>query len=533
MSKRNTYRKYTQESLLKAFNAVKNERISARKSSKIFQVPLTTLRDRLDDRITFERISSGPVSFLGKHVEQELVEHIHHLAKIGYGYTRLQIIELASQYAHSCKKLPKHKSLSQQWFNGFIKRWPDLKNIKPSSLDALRAKATNPEKIKEYFKELDSIMTKYNLKDRPDLIYNIDEKGISTEHKPPYVVCSRELKAQTITSPRSANTTMICMGNALGNYVPPFFVFPGARMQEELLKGAAPRSKGTVLQSGWSNSDTFKFFLQNHASQFAKCKEDEHMLWIYGDHSTHVKPTIIEWARSNRIILFVLPAHHSHILQPLDVGCFGPLQRIYNVKAQKYLRDNPGEIITRYEVAQLASAAYDLALSPNNLINSFKKTGIYPYNPDTYDKTKTLPNSVFCEATPVDVSNGEDVTDNQTHDEHFADVNAAVESINAEIERQNCSIVDFLETKTVKFKPKQRKSRKSVSKLVAGKAITELETFKKVCEYEQEKQNVKKSKPNEKGKRVKRQGSRSTVFALVKNECETDCLPSLERVRQL
>ena len=85
-------------------------------------------------------------------MEQELVEHIHHLAKIGYRYTQLQIIELASQYAHSCQKLPKNKSLSQQWFNGFIKRWPDLKNIKPSSLDALRAKETNKKKIKEYFK---------------------------------------------------------------------------------------------------------------------------------------------------------------------------------------------------------------------------------------------------------------------------------------------------------------------------------------------------------------------------------------------
>ena len=194
-------------------------------------------------------------------MEQELVEHIHHLAKIGYGYTQLQIIELASQYAHSCQKLPKNKSLSQQWFNGFIKRWPDLKNIKPSSLDALRAKETNKKKIKEYFKELDTIMTKYNLKDRPDLIYNIDEKGISTEHKPPYVVCSRQLKAQAITSPRSANTTKICMGDALGNYVHPFFVFPGARMWEDLLKGASPGSKGTVSPSGWSNSATFRFFL--------------------------------------------------------------------------------------------------------------------------------------------------------------------------------------------------------------------------------------------------------------------------------
>ena len=100
------------------------------------------------------------------------------------------------------------------------------------------------------------------------------------------------------------------------------------------------------------------------------------MLWIYDGHSTHVNPTIIEWARSNRVILFVLPSHHSHILQPLDVGCFGPLQRIYNVKAQKYLCYNPGEVITRYEVVQLASAAYVHAISPTNLMNSQKNRNI-------------------------------------------------------------------------------------------------------------------------------------------------------------
>ena len=110
-------------------------------------------------------------------------------------------------------------------------------------------------------------------------------------------------------------------------------------------------------------------------------------------------------------------------------------------------------------------------------------------------------------------------------------MNAAQESSKAEIKRQNCSIVDFLETKTVEFKPKQRKSRKSVSKLVAGKAITELETFKKVCEYEQEKQNGKKSKPNEKGKCVKRQGSRSKVNEVTTSETrEVTAIPSPSHV---
>ena len=504
---------------MQAYTAVKNDKISARKASKLYQVPLTTLRDRLDERINIEIKSSGPVSFLGQDVEEKLVQHVQYMAQIGYGYTRLQIIELASQFAHSCQKLAKEKYLSQQWYNGFIRRWPNLKNIKPSSLDAIRARATNPEKIQDYFKELDKILTKYNLKERPDLIYNIDEKGISCEHKPPYIVCNRSLKAQAITSPRSSKTTLIAMGNALGNYVPPFFIFPGARMRDGLMKGATAGAKGTVSPTGWSNSDTFKLFLQTHASVYAKCSADEHMLWIYDGHSTHVNPSIIDWARSNRIILFVLPAHHSHILQPLDVGCFGPLQKIYNIKAQKFLRENPGEIITRYEVAQLASSAYVSALSARNLMNSFKKTGIYSYNPEAYDQTKTFPNEVFHDVdSEVDVDHIENPSEQNLVEsqEIGAQSNAnATQTKDLENDPQtskvisnvvksssDSNIVQFLDSKLVKINPvKKRRSRKSVSTVVSGKAITEDETLKKVSEYEQMKKP--KTNPNGKGKKAK------------------------------
>ena len=62
------------------------------------------------------------------------------------------------------------------------------------------------------------------------------------------------------------------------------------------MKGTTPGSKRTVSPSGWSNSETFNFYLQNHAAKYATCKDDEHMLWIYDGHSTHVNPSIIEWA---------------------------------------------------------------------------------------------------------------------------------------------------------------------------------------------------------------------------------------------
>jgi hypothetical protein len=65
---------------------------------------------------------------------------------------------------------------------------------------------------------------------------------------------------------------------------------------------------------------------------------------------------IVEWAKKN-IIIFVLPAHTSHLLQPLDVACFGPFQRMYNGECHKLIRRNSTEI-TRYDVCSIASKVY-------------------------------------------------------------------------------------------------------------------------------------------------------------------------------
>lgn len=50
------------------------------------------------------------------------------------------------------------------------------------------------------------------------------------------------------------------------------------------------------------------------------------------------------------------------------------------------MRKNPGQVITRYEVCQLISKAYLKAFTPSNLIASFKKSGIFPYNKDVIDE---------------------------------------------------------------------------------------------------------------------------------------------------
>lgn len=114
------------------------------------------------------------------------------MSHLGYGYTRVKVTALASDYAVSIRLKDKtEKQLSVQW--SFMDRWHDLKLQKPRALSISRAKWASKEAIDSYFDELENILNKYYLKNNHHCIYNIDEKGISPEQTPQKVVADVDI----------------------------------------------------------------------------------------------------------------------------------------------------------------------------------------------------------------------------------------------------------------------------------------------------------------------------------------------------
>ena len=72
---------------------------------------------------------------------------------------------MATDYAVHLGK--REKVFSMNWFYGFISRWPELWVIKPSNLSEQRAKSASEESLKNYFDELNNIIRKYDLADKP------------------------------------------------------------------------------------------------------------------------------------------------------------------------------------------------------------------------------------------------------------------------------------------------------------------------------------------------------------------------------
>ena len=62
------------------------------------------------------------------------------------------------------------------------------------------------------------------------------------------------------------------------------------------------------------------------------------MLIIDG-HESHNSAEFQQYCKDHKIILLCMPLHLSHLLQPLNVGCFGPLKKAYGDKVNELMRN--------------------------------------------------------------------------------------------------------------------------------------------------------------------------------------------------
>lgn len=110
------------------------------------------------------------------------------MAKYGYGYTKQKTCGIATEYAVRLGNRSVDKPLTLAWSEGFRNRWHDIRVQKPRAFDYGRANMAKEDKRFNYFSNLEKIPRKYNLFDKPNIIYNMHEKGISVDHKTPHII---------------------------------------------------------------------------------------------------------------------------------------------------------------------------------------------------------------------------------------------------------------------------------------------------------------------------------------------------------
>ncbi|KAH3809825.1 hypothetical protein DPMN_138205 [Dreissena polymorpha] len=73
------------------------------------------------------------------------------MASCGYGYSRSEVVDMASEYAIFLGKRDKENPLTLEGFRLFMKRCPELKVLKPRGLEIQHVKAFNKESVSVYY----------------------------------------------------------------------------------------------------------------------------------------------------------------------------------------------------------------------------------------------------------------------------------------------------------------------------------------------------------------------------------------------
>lgn len=410
------------ENLKEAIALIENNGLSVRTAAKECSLSRTTLqrhydlhKKRGDADFTYENKCSIHKVF-SKEEEKSLKDYLLKASGMHYGLSKADLKRLAYQFAKANgKKYPEQWNINcqagEQWLVEFRKRNPELSLRTPRPTSIGRATGFNKPVVELFFNKYANILEKHKL--TAERVFNVDETGVSSVHRPPKVIASKKLKqVGGITSTeRGFNTTVIACINAVGNSVPPVFVFPRVHFKRHMLNGAPPGSYGTCNQSGWSTGEIFVEFL-DHFIKHVKPDKDNKVLLIMDNHESHITVEAINKAKDNGIILFTIPPHTSHKLQPLDRGVFGPFKSYYNVACKNWLLSNPGKPLSVYDIAAITGKSYPLAFTPSNIIAGFSSSGLWPINQYIFSDDEYLASSVSERPNP---NNNDD--NNEANDE--------------------------------------------------------------------------------------------------------------------
>jgi hypothetical protein len=76
-----------------------------------------------------------------------------------------------------------------------------------------------------------------------------------------------------------------------------------------------------------------------------------------------------------------MPPHSSHLLQPLDVGCFSVLKRLYGRQIETLIRNGVNHI-DKQDFLKAYYTARTETMNQSNIQSSFAATGVVPYDPE-------------------------------------------------------------------------------------------------------------------------------------------------------
>lgn len=381
---------YSQDAVKNALKEIESG-VSFRIVSRKYAIPISTL-SRKRQQPNQINVTRGPPPILTEIVEKDIADWIIHRAAIGHPVTKDILLDSVKNYLDNLKLSTPftNNRPSRHWYEGFLRRHPDITLRTAQYLTRNRAEVTE-DVLREWFREIQVYLEGKRLLDIDgSRIFNCDETSISLAPKPHKVLtmtgASNVYKHSDVSE--KENLTVLMMYSASGERAPPMILYKYAKKVPKRIVDVCPSDWGIgISESGWMTTECFYEYFTNVFYPWLIKQKIEFPITVYMDgHGSHVTIPLVKFCREKKIEIISLHPNSTHITQPLDVSFFHPLKERWRKVSASWKNDNNEDRITKEIFPKLLEMTLNSFEGEKKaIVNGFRKAGLYPFNPNNVD----------------------------------------------------------------------------------------------------------------------------------------------------
>ncbi|KAM5527292.1 transposase [Fusarium oxysporum f. sp. phaseoli] len=371
---------YSECQILLALQALRNNpKLGLPGAARLYQVNYWALRRR-QNGIQSRRDWIPKSRKLSDLEEQIIVKFILDLDSRGFPPQLRGAEEMANRLLADRDASP----VGKRWAMNFVKRHKELKTRFFRKYDYQRAKCEDPTIIRNWFRLVENTIAKYGI--RSDDIWNFDETGFMMGVIASGMVVTgaeRRGKPKSVQPGNREWITVIQAINAEGQAIPPFIIGAGQYHLANWYRESSLPGDWAIAttQNGWTDNEMGLEWLKHFDRSTAKRSNSRYRLLILDGHESHHSVDFERYCKENKIITLCMPPHSSHLLRPLDVGCFSVLKQAYGREIEHLIRCSINHV-SKTEFFPAFYAAFQATMTEENIKAAFRGAGLVPLDPE-------------------------------------------------------------------------------------------------------------------------------------------------------
>jgi DDE superfamily endonuclease len=370
---------YNESDMILALQALENDpRLKLPRAADVYNVPESTLRHRRYGRKSRRDIQPNSRKLTNSE-ESVIVQYILDLDSKGFP-PRLSGVEDMANHLLAERNAGR---VGTRWASNFVRRQPQLKTRFNRRYDYQRAKCEDPILIEGWFRLVANTIAKYGIVDAD--IYNFDETGFMMGVISTAMVVTSSERVGRAKQKQPGNREWVTAIQAActdGWSLPPFVVVRGTYILDSWYdEFKLPRGwRISVSDNGWTTNEIGLDWIKHFELYTQPRKVGVYRLLILDGHDSHHSTEFELFCKEHSIITLCMPAHSSHILQPLDVGVFSPLKKAYGKQIEHLMRGGQTHIM-KEDFFPAFRTAFPEAFSISNIQGGFRGAGLSPFDP--------------------------------------------------------------------------------------------------------------------------------------------------------